>query len=118
LPIVDENSPPSHLEKWIGVGTRIGAFAMIAIVATVLLVFIHAVWNDPGANGIVAKHVRVIIGLPVAGLFSLVVIALFRSTEGTIKFEALGFKFEGASGPIVMWVICFLAISGSIRLLW
>jgi hypothetical protein len=117
LPTVSDNSHSQIMRNgWVSM--RIAAFAIIAVVVVVLLVFIHAVWNDPGANEIVALHVRVIIGLPVAGLFLLVIIALFRSTEGTIKFEALGFKFEGASGPIVMWVICFLAISGSIRLLW
>jgi hypothetical protein len=38
--------------------------------------------------------------LPVPGAF--VIRALFRATEGKIKFTALGFRFEGASGPIVM----------------
>ena len=118
MPPVGENLPQSNPERWVEISVRVAAFAIVAAVAVVLLVFIHAIWNDPGANKIVADHARVIVGLPVAGLFSLGVIALFRTTEGTIKFEALGFKFEGASGPIVMWVICFLAISGSIRLLW
>jgi len=43
---------------------------------------------------------------------------VFRTTEGQIKFDALGFHFEGASGPIVMWVICFLAITLAIKVLW
>jgi hypothetical protein len=51
-----------------------------------------------------------------AGAFT--VVALFRTTEGKIKFEAFWLKFEGASGPIVMWILCFLAIVAGIKTLW
>ena len=27
-------------------------------------------------------------------------------------------KFEGASGPIILWMICFLSIVVSVKLLW
>ena len=112
-------SDPSQpeTEKWVQISGRIAAFAVLATVVIVLLMFVHAVWNDANANKIVGDNFRVIIGLPVAGIFSAVIIVLFRTTEGTIRFKAFGFTFEGASGPIIMWVICFLAIVGSIRLL-
>jgi hypothetical protein len=35
-----------------------------------------------------------------------------------IEFEAAGFKFRGASGPVVLWIFCYLAIVTSIKLLW
>ena len=34
------------------------------------------------------------------------------------KFSFLGFEFEGASGPVVLWVLCFLAQMFGIWLLW
>jgi hypothetical protein len=41
-----------------------------------------------------------------------------EQTSGPIEFEGLGFKFKGASGPVVLWVFCFLAIAGAIKLVW
>lgn len=30
----------------------------------------------------------------------------------------LSFRFEGASGPIIMWVVIFTALVGGIKVLW
>src|SRR5271168_850455 len=64
------------------------------------------------------EHLPVTMGIPSAGVGAIIICALFRSSEGAIKFRGLGFTFEGASGPIVMWFICFLALTVSIRFLW
>ena len=40
-----------------------------------------------------------------------------QDTSGPVKFEGLGFKFEGTSGQVVLWVLYFLAIAGAIKLL-
>jgi hypothetical protein len=40
-----------------------------------------------------------------------VLVLLLRTVSGTIKFKALGFKFKGASGPILMWIFYFLAMT-------
>jgi len=40
-----------------------------------------------------------------------------EENEVPIEFEGLGFKLKGAAGEIVLWMLCFLAISGAIRLL-
>lgn len=64
------------------------------------------------------EHFAVVVGLPAALIAALFVVSIFEITIGPIEFEACGFKFRGASGPIVFWVICFLAIGGSIKLLW
>src|SRR5437667_4191037 len=64
------------------------------------------------------EHFPVTIGLPVAAVISLLLILVLRETTGKLEFEALGFKFRGASGPVVLWVLCYLAITLSIKLLW
>jgi hypothetical protein len=64
------------------------------------------------------QHFPVTMGIPSAMAGALVICTLFRTTEGQIKFGGLGFHFEGAAGPIVMWVFCFLAQVAAIRLLW
>jgi hypothetical protein len=45
-------------------------------------------------------------------------VSLLKVTSGPIEFEAIGFKFRGASGPIVLWVFCFLSIAVAFHLLW
>jgi hypothetical protein len=41
-----------------------------------------------------------------------------QRARGPIEFEAFGFKLRGASGPIVLWVFCFLSIAAAFQLLW
>jgi hypothetical protein len=67
---------------------------------------------------IVEKQFAVVIGLPLAAALAAFIVVALRHTEGPIKFKALGFEFEGASGQVVLWIACFLAIAGAIRLLW
>jgi hypothetical protein len=61
--------------------------------------FLYSEWANPGWKG-VFQHFAAVVGLPCAAAASFIVIALFRTTEGKIKFDAFGFKFEGASGPV------------------
>jgi uncharacterized membrane protein len=64
------------------------------------------------------KHFSAVVGLPLASLAALFVVAILEVTTGTIEFEGFGFKFRGASGPIILWVICYLTIATTIKLLW
>ncbi len=67
---------------------------------------------------IIKEHFAATVGLPMAALLSAFIVTGLRHTEGPIKFEGLGFKFEGASGQVVLWIFCFLSIAAAIRLLW
>lgn len=39
------------------------------------------------------------------------IVAALRHSKGP-------FKFEGAAGQVILWVVCFLSIAAAIRLLW
>jgi len=67
---------------------------------------------------IVFDHFAATIGLPLSGLASLSLVLFLKYSTGPLEFEGLGFKFKGASGPVVLWVLCFLSIAGAIKLLW
>lgn len=91
------------------------------VVSAILLVF----WGielrdttDPITLHIVTEHFPAVIGLPMAGIASFIVVVLLKHVHGPIEFEGLGFRFSGASGPVAMWIACFLAIVMSIKLLW
>ena len=47
-------------------------------------------------------HFPVTIGLPIAAVVSLLLILVLRETTGKLEFDAIGFKFRGASGPVVL----------------
>lgn len=64
------------------------------------------------------EHFAAIVALPMAALLSAFIVVSLRFSEGPVKFEALGMKFEGASGQVILWVICFISISLAIKLLW
>jgi len=68
---------------------------------------------------IVQKHYAAIIVLPSAGFAALcLVLFLDIRSRQQMKFKALGFEFEGAAGPIILWIMSFLACAIGIKLLW
>ena len=94
--------------------------SFIAVMAAV--VFLAAIWNVffnlPERGAILKEHFGAIVGMPVAAAIAFLLVVVLRQTEGPIEFKGLGFEFKRASGQVAMWVVCFLAIAGAIKLLW
>ena len=67
---------------------------------------------------IAQKQFAATIGLPFAALAALCLVLILEFRAGKIEFEGFGFKFRGASGPIILWVMSFLAIAAAIKMLW
>lgn len=74
--------------------------------------------QDPEMYRLALNHFSATIGLPSAALAALCLVVFLEQTSGAIEFEGFGFKFKGASGPIVLWVFSFLAIAAAIKVLW
>jgi hypothetical protein len=98
----------------------------VFLIAAVLYSIFHigfVIWpvvhGEPWITKIVIDHYAAIIGLPFAAFGALGLVFLLDSrSETPIEFKAIGFEFKGASAPIVLWVICFLAMAGAVKLLW
>jgi hypothetical protein len=45
-------------------------------------------------------------------------ITFYKITEGPMKMDFGPIKFEGSSGPIILWIIAFLCLCYSTRILW
>jgi hypothetical protein len=78
-------------------------------------------WTIPEAGvlkDVISKHFLAVTGIPLSAIAATVVISMFRVTAGRIEFKALGFQFRGASGPVVLWIFCFLAFVSGLRILW
>jgi hypothetical protein len=82
----------------------------------------HSLWPTSSANSwfirVLERHYAASIGLPLSAISAACIVLLLKATAGPIEFEALGFKFRGASGPVVLWIFCFLAMILGLRLLW
>jgi hypothetical protein len=69
-------------------------------------------------SDIAGRHFAATIGLPMGAVAALFIVLVLRATSGPLEFEAIGFKFRGASGPVVLWLMCFLGIAAAIKWLW
>jgi hypothetical protein len=63
------------------------------------------------------------IGIPCSAMASFVIVKLLwtavppgTSTDG-LKFKAFGLEFSGPSGPITLWLLCFLTFVSALKLL-
>lgn len=74
--------------------------------------------SDGSFAKLIQAHAAAMLGVPWAGGAASIVVLLFRATSGKIEFKVMGFEFSGASGPIVLWVMCFLAEILAIYMLW
>ncbi len=95
------------------------AIAGAGLIAAVYMFWL--IWGftyDSRFIDIMYEHLAAAIGIPGSIIVAFVIVSILENVSGPIKFEGLGFKFEGASGPIVMWVIVFLSLIWGIRLLW
>ena len=88
-------------------------FSGLYLVGIVLL-FLY----DPKFLELLYEQLRVFLGVPLAGIAAFCVVLVLEVQTGKIEFEGLGFKFRGASGPVILWIFCFLALAGVINLMW
>ena len=105
------NADPKRVITWLLAVTV--PIAAAAVISGYLFILPTATLTQ-----IATQHFPAVVGLPLAALLAAFVVVSFHQSAGPIKFEGLGFKFEGGSGQVVLWVFCFLAISAAIRLLW
>lgn len=117
----ERDTPPPRL-NWEERLRRLLSWAsVIAVIGygTVLFVlFLTGGFRDLQMTALVLKHYPTVVGLPSAAAAALFIVLVLKAAAGPIEFEGLGFKFQGASGPVVLWIFCFLAIVAAIRTVW
>jgi hypothetical protein len=95
------------------------AIAVLLLGIVGLLVF--ALWLnrfDPVVTEVVLRNFPTIVGLPFAFIASFIVVALFRQANSPMEFKGLGLQFQGASGEVILWLLCFVAIASMIKWFW
>jgi hypothetical protein len=102
---------------WIGVlGTTLlaGYFFLLMICQSRSHDFMPQNWLTEIAN----DHYAALVGTPMCAMTAFCIVSILKVTNGAIEFEAFGVKFQGASGPIVLWIFCFVAVVAAFRTLW
>lgn len=93
---------------------------LIGFVAFFLAFFgylLHSIVTQGWILDKIQQHFVATIIMTFSALAALFIVLLLQYSTGTIEFEAIGFKFRGASGPVVLWVLCFLAMVGATKVL-
>lgn len=102
---------------------RVAKTIVVIGVATMMIFFIifvgsNAIRGNSWVTEIAKTHFAAIIGLPFVALLAFFIVIVLEFAFGNIELEGFGFKFKGASGPIVFWVLCFLSMAFAVKLLW
>jgi hypothetical protein len=65
------------------------------------------------------RHLPLFVGIPFAMISAFIVVTFLNDQASEpIEISSLGFRYKGAAGQLVLWVVVFLAIVFSIRYLW
>jgi len=116
-----EKEQPERLSKESPVQAVLKQVILIGFVAFFITYFGYLLYEIVTGGWILTRIQENFAGTVVmafAALVALFVVLLLQYSAGNIEFEMPGFKFRGASGPVVLWVLCFLAVSAAIKLLW
>ncbi|USD22641.1 hypothetical protein [Microbulbifer variabilis] len=109
-----------NLRRWITWAAVIGT-ALWAGYFFIFLIYQSIVGSATSNNWflqMVQEHPAATIGIAMSAITAFCLVALLEIARGPIEFEAMGFKFKGASGPVILWVFCFLAMIFGVWLLW
>lgn len=110
-----QDNGDSVFERWIK-RIILGGFAVFFIVYFIYVVqdIIRGEW----ISALMQHQPAATVMLAFAALVAFFVVLLLQYSAGQIRFKVPGFEFEGASGPVVLWVLCFLAVTTAIKWLW
>jgi hypothetical protein len=107
-------------EKWRdSVSNAVLILGPLALLAPIIYVAVLLVTSATDFySGFVFQHYLVFFGMPYAGFFAYYLVTALESSRGPIEVEFVGFKFKGAAGPLVFWLLVFLSIQLGFSLFW
>jgi hypothetical protein len=60
-----------------------------------------------------------IVGVPTGVFASIGVVEFFKGFHGPVKFKlGTAAEFDGATGPVVLWIFCFSTICVMMKIMW
>jgi len=68
---------------------------------------------------VLEEHFAATVTVPLSAISAAcIVILLGVATGGDLSFDAGLFTFKGASGPVTLWLVCFIAMIVAVKALW
>ena len=68
---------------------------------------------------ILEAHFAATVAVPLSAISSACVVLLLGvANGGDLSFEAGFLSFKGASGPVTLWLTCFVSMIAAVKLLW
>jgi hypothetical protein len=96
-------------------------FIIFSSLMTLIIAFllIKGASKFPDFFVIAIRHFPTVVGLPLAAVASLFIVISLKIVSGDkLNFKIFGLQFEGVSGPVILWVLCFLAMTLAINTTW
>ena len=90
----------------------------LAILAAPIVYVNYLAGLDADYWTFVQRNYPVFFGMPYAAFFAYFLVKVLESSRGVVEVEFLTAKFKGAAGPLVFWLLIFLAILSGLRMLW
>lgn len=69
-------------------------------------------------SAFVFRNYLIFFGMPYAAIFAYFLVSTLEKTRGPIEVELATFKFKGAGGPLLFWILVFLTIISGFQMLW
>lgn len=73
---------------------------------------------DDGFVAFVLNNYAVFFILPYVGFLAYFIVISVENTRGPVEIEIATTKIKGAGGPILFWVIVFVATASVIKMFW
>ena len=64
------------------------------------------------------KQYAATLGVPMSAVAALSIVLLLETAAGPIEIETPWLKFRGAAAPVILWILCFLAMTVALGWLW
>jgi len=110
---IEENNH-DNFKKWVKI-------SMVVIGIFFFLYLFYQQWYgglDSRLFDKIVEHYAVFLTVPCAGFAALILVVCLDQAYGTVNFSIFELRFEGASGQIILWILVYLSIILSIKLLW
>jgi hypothetical protein len=95
---------------------------LIVILAALVLVMIILLVANKELRALVmheaVTHFPGAVGLPLSAMLALALVLVLQQVAGDIELKAFGIEFKGAAGPILMWILCFMAAATGLKMVY
>jgi hypothetical protein len=102
----------------------VAALFVLGLLVYALLLALYAVnpsWSPDFMRN--TSKAQYVFGLPLSGITAFAIVCVLEriappkaAEDGKLSFKAFGLEFSGPAGPITLWVVCYLALVASMRI--